>query len=105
MPEPTARQAVVVGGSIGGLTTALLLRDLGWDVDIPAEVAQQQRSGESADRSSDDDCLAGPGLAQCVDLLSCDRHRRTCDACGSSLEEWREQYYVRGHMARGSGCE
>jgi len=29
-----SRQAVVVGGSIGGLTTALLLRDLGWDVDV-----------------------------------------------------------------------
>src|SRR3954453_79957 len=28
------RHAVVVGGSIGGLTTALLLRDLGWDVDV-----------------------------------------------------------------------
>ena len=34
MREPTSRQAVVVGGSIGGLTTALLLRDLGWDVDV-----------------------------------------------------------------------
>ena len=34
MPESTSRQAVVVGGSIGGLTTALLLRDLGWDVDV-----------------------------------------------------------------------
>ncbi|WP_328785197.1 monooxygenase [Streptomyces canus] len=34
MREPKSRQAVVVGGSIGGLTTALLLRDLGWDVDV-----------------------------------------------------------------------
>jgi 2,6-dihydroxypyridine 3-monooxygenase len=34
MREPKSRQAVVVGGSIGGLTTALLLRDLDWDVDV-----------------------------------------------------------------------
>ncbi|MEV0643397.1 FAD-dependent monooxygenase [Streptomyces sp. NPDC050619] len=34
MREPKSRRAVVVGGSIGGLTTALLLRDLGWDVDV-----------------------------------------------------------------------
>ncbi|MGP4050358.1 FAD binding domain-containing protein [Streptomyces sp. 2A115] len=34
MREPKSRKAVVVGGSIGGLTTALLLRDLGWDVDV-----------------------------------------------------------------------
>ncbi len=34
MLGPESRQAVVVGGSIGGLTTALLLRDLGWDVDV-----------------------------------------------------------------------
>jgi 2,6-dihydroxypyridine 3-monooxygenase len=27
-------QAAVVGGSIGGLTAALLLRDVGWDVDV-----------------------------------------------------------------------
>ncbi len=29
-----ARRAVVIGGSIGGLTAALLLRDLGFDVDV-----------------------------------------------------------------------
>jgi 2,6-dihydroxypyridine 3-monooxygenase len=34
MRERKSRRAVVVGGSIGGLTTALLLRDLGWDVDV-----------------------------------------------------------------------
>src|SRR5881275_985058 len=34
MREPTFRRAVVVGGSIGGLTTALLVRDLGWAVDV-----------------------------------------------------------------------
>jgi 2,6-dihydroxypyridine 3-monooxygenase len=27
-------RAIVVGGSLGGLTAALLLRDLGWDVDV-----------------------------------------------------------------------
>jgi 2,6-dihydroxypyridine 3-monooxygenase len=30
----TRKRAVVVGGSIGGLTAALLLRDDGWDVDV-----------------------------------------------------------------------
>ncbi len=29
-----AVRAAVVGGSIGGLTAALLLRDAGWDVDV-----------------------------------------------------------------------
>ncbi|MDT5412780.1 MAG: 2,6-dihydroxypyridine 3-monooxygenase, partial [Mycobacterium sp.] len=27
-------RAVVVGGSLGGLTAALVLRDRGWDVDV-----------------------------------------------------------------------
>ncbi|MCW2562867.1 MAG: 2-polyprenyl-6-methoxyphenol hydroxylase-like oxidoreductase, partial [Mycobacterium sp.] len=27
-------RAVVVGGSLGGLTAALILRDQGWDVDV-----------------------------------------------------------------------
>ncbi|HEV7844946.1 MAG TPA: FAD-dependent monooxygenase [Thermoleophilaceae bacterium] len=29
-----SRRAIVVGGSLGGLTAALLLRDLGWSVDV-----------------------------------------------------------------------
>lgn len=29
-----SRRALVVGGSLGGLTAALLLRDLGWEVDV-----------------------------------------------------------------------
>lgn len=32
--QPTHQRAVVVGGSLGGLTAALLLRDLGWEVDV-----------------------------------------------------------------------
>lgn len=32
--ETGTRRAAVVGGSIGGLTAALLLRDAGWDVDV-----------------------------------------------------------------------
>ncbi|MCV7250571.1 NAD(P)-binding protein, partial [Mycobacterium hackensackense] len=34
MTEYSTASAIVVGGSIGGLTTALLLRDLGFQVDI-----------------------------------------------------------------------
>jgi 2,6-dihydroxypyridine 3-monooxygenase len=33
-PEDGVRRAAVVGGSIGGLTAALLLRDDGWEVDV-----------------------------------------------------------------------
>jgi 2-polyprenyl-6-methoxyphenol hydroxylase-like FAD-dependent oxidoreductase len=29
-----AKQAVVIGGSLGGLFAGLLLRSIGWDVDI-----------------------------------------------------------------------
>ncbi len=32
--HPRERRAAVVGGSIGGLTAGLLLRDSGWDVDV-----------------------------------------------------------------------
>ena len=32
--EPSQRAVAVVGGSIGGLTAALLLRDAGWEVDV-----------------------------------------------------------------------
>ena len=34
MTDYTAASAIVIGGSIGGLTTALLLRDLGFTVDV-----------------------------------------------------------------------
>jgi len=34
MTEYSTASAIVVGGSIGGLTTALLLRDLGFHVDV-----------------------------------------------------------------------
>jgi 2,6-dihydroxypyridine 3-monooxygenase len=34
MIDYTGASAIVVGGSIGGLTTALLLRDLGFRVDV-----------------------------------------------------------------------
>ena len=34
MSEYTGASAIVVGGSIGGLTAALLLRDLGFTVDV-----------------------------------------------------------------------
>ena len=43
-------RAVVVGGSLGGLTAALVLRDQGWDVDVlerspnPLEKVTQTRS-------------------------------------------------------------
>ena len=30
----SGKRAAIVGGSIGGLTTALLLRDLGFEVDV-----------------------------------------------------------------------
>ena len=33
MPKVSPR-AVIMGGSIGGLTAALVLRDNGWDVDV-----------------------------------------------------------------------
>jgi len=33
-PRLRTRRAAVVGGSIGGLTAALLLRDAGWEVDV-----------------------------------------------------------------------
>jgi 2,6-dihydroxypyridine 3-monooxygenase len=33
-PDRAGNRAAVVGGSIGGLTVALLLRDAGWDVDV-----------------------------------------------------------------------
>ena len=29
-----SRRAIVVGGSLGGLTAALTLRDVGWEVDL-----------------------------------------------------------------------
>src|ERR1700754_3370764 len=32
--EPSMTRAIVVGGSLGGLTAALILRDQGWDVDV-----------------------------------------------------------------------
>jgi glycine/D-amino acid oxidase-like deaminating enzyme len=34
MTDRNQRRAIVVGGSMGGLTAALLLRDLGFDVDV-----------------------------------------------------------------------
>lgn len=42
------RRALVAGGSIGGLTTALLLSDLGWDVDVyerSSEALQSRGAG------------------------------------------------------------
>ncbi len=32
--DPMNHRAIVIGGSLGGLTAALLLRDLGWSVDV-----------------------------------------------------------------------
>jgi glycine/D-amino acid oxidase-like deaminating enzyme len=32
--ECSVTRAIVVGGSLGGLTAALILRDQGWDVDV-----------------------------------------------------------------------
>ncbi len=32
--QPTGNHAIVIGGSLGGLFTGLMLRSIGWDVDI-----------------------------------------------------------------------
>lgn len=32
--KPTGKQAIVIGGSLGGLFTGIMLRSIGWDVDI-----------------------------------------------------------------------
>ena len=32
--KPTGKHAIVIGGSLGGLFTGILLRSIGWDVDI-----------------------------------------------------------------------
>ncbi len=32
--KPTGKQAIVIGGSLGGLFTGIMLRSVGWDVDI-----------------------------------------------------------------------
>jgi 2-polyprenyl-6-methoxyphenol hydroxylase-like FAD-dependent oxidoreductase len=32
--KPTGNQAIVIGGSLGGLFTGIMLRSIGWDVDI-----------------------------------------------------------------------
>jgi 2-polyprenyl-6-methoxyphenol hydroxylase-like FAD-dependent oxidoreductase len=38
-----AKQAVVIGGSLGGLFAGLLLRSIGWDVDILRALAARPR--------------------------------------------------------------
>lgn len=32
--KPTGNRAIVIGGSLGGLFTGIMLRSIGWDVDI-----------------------------------------------------------------------
>ncbi len=32
--KPTGKHAIVIGGSLGGLFTGIMLRSIGWDVDI-----------------------------------------------------------------------
>jgi 2,6-dihydroxypyridine 3-monooxygenase len=54
MQSYTGSRAIVVGGSIGGLTTALLLRKLGFDVDVssgPPPISSIAAAGSSWSRS------------------------------------------------------
>ena len=32
--EPTGNRAIVIGGSLGGLFAGMMLRSIGWQVDI-----------------------------------------------------------------------
>ena len=32
--KPTGKHAIVIGGSLGGLFTGIMLRSIGWEVDI-----------------------------------------------------------------------
>ncbi len=38
--KPTGKHAIVIGGSLGGLFTGIMLRSIGWDVDIYERSAQ-----------------------------------------------------------------
>jgi flavin-dependent dehydrogenase len=77
MTDRNQRRAIVVGGSMGGLTAALLLRDLGFDVDVfersPPPSCGRRASEPMLGRTSDLDrpCHASAALpGRVASLLS-----------------------------------
>src|ERR1700680_2051648 len=82
-----AKQAVVIGGSLGGLFAGLLLRSIGWDVDI------YERSPHDLDSRGGGIVLAAAGVASCCSPR-CWRH--------SAEPEW--TMIPRSVSRRRSGC-
>ena len=58
MTNRNQQRAIVVGGSMGGLTAALLLRDLGFDVDV-FERSPEPLEGRGAGIVVQPDTVAG----------------------------------------------
>jgi hypothetical protein len=62
-----AKQAVVIGGSLGGLFAGLLLRSIGWDVDIYERWPRAAVEGEEV-RFAHDSLLEESGFEPSVPL-------------------------------------
>jgi 2-polyprenyl-6-methoxyphenol hydroxylase-like FAD-dependent oxidoreductase len=85
----TAPKAVVIGGSIAGLMTALLLRRAGWQADI-YERTPEPLNGRGAGIVTHEDlyeALREAGIPRDVNLGVAVRYRRTFDREGRLLRE------------------
>ena len=86
MPTP-ARRAIVIGGSMGGLFAALLLRRAGWDAHVFERVAVEL-SGRGAGIVTHPEliaALAAAGLHPGENLGVFMEERRTLDRCGGVI--------------------
>ncbi|MCS5723781.1 FAD-dependent monooxygenase [Herbiconiux sp. CPCC 203407] len=77
-----ARRALVVGGSIGGLTTALLLKDIGFDVDVYERTATPLHG-------------RGSGIVLQPDTLRWFEERSSIDSAALKTSTGRVQYLDR----------